>query len=1141
MFRYAGGSMGALSSLLVQNQILSVTQIEQALQRQVILGGDLPTILLELRMLDEKLLATYMSRVVGITELDSALYDSPDLSLGEVISRDTAVSCRAVPIQKNEKLVVAVTGTLSQACIEKLQAESGMMVVPNLILEFRLALLLNQMYGVPLPGRMTPLQKKLLPDFKPAQFVPEKTSFERPAAKSESSAELENEVDEKISVSVESTTKRGAEPTSRLYRSDQPIQRMVIGKEPVSEEDAEKDDESNRPPRRDTPLRIDDIAARVRLTAPPESIVPEPAALEPGAETEFVSSVPARPAVTIPPGRASDPGMPLLTRKNLKKRLLSFSEAAEMLEKAENRDEIMETFFHFAHQAFDFTFLAVVHGEDAAGRLAAYRGGNFNDADFVSIQLNEGGLFEKAFKTTEYQIGPMDDMAGLNALNQLGLDVPLNATVIPVVLKRRVILLLYGDSGHHGIRAKRVDRIFEFSKLVASAFERLLLARKLRKFSSVPPPPPASQGDDANEAIKVDSRAVARRKRDLSAFLNSGIGGNELRDESMSGADDVVTASATDLESALAGSRFFPESEKLTVHAPDVVERALGDDAKKSTVSSVPPTTLVDTDAPPDPTQPTVRISVSPGISVRHVADHDTTLRIQVEGKATQPVVTETHRHSGIRAITPIRVGESKSRASLTDDPRPSLTDEAKPTPVQETESSALENTIEAGDSARVVTATPYARPDAASLDTPQPDEPIPSYMPRSSIADGRYMQVDREFQGGEHRERKKTAQQYVLEQDLRSTRDLGASGASSGDADTPPIVLTKEEIRRTAGYADNILQSLAGAAGVDIDTDAPTTSSGEEETLSQGERNGETGSATGMQSASDEEVEGLVEALVSGSFDEHVPERILAGGELAIKALIEHFPGPLSCDRFQEMGQLSEISTHGPVLGLLMQFGNRIVPHVLPLLESFDSEIRFYATFVFYELGNREVLYQLVKRVFDNDRQIRSMAVDALKAHRDAFEYKSCVEDIAMILVGATSTLEKKRIAADALAQLADPMTIEPLTTMLGSVDGILAERCQRALVKIAFRDFGFSEKRWMDWYRKHRSEHRLLWAIEGIVEKNEDISRRALRVLQDEVGEQFEFPRGPLSASQRKDLHKQLQHWWKNEGKRLFPDILE
>ena len=1140
MFRYAGGSMGALSSLLVQNQILSVTQIEQALQRQVILGGDLPTILLELRMLDEKLLATYMSRVVGITELDSALYDSPDLSLGELISRDTAVSCRAVPIRKDEKLVVAVTGTLSQTCIERLQVESGMMVVPNLILEFRLALLLNQMYGVPLPGRMTPLQKKLLPDFKPSQFVPEKTSFERPTTKSESSAELENEVDEKISVSVESTKKRGAEPTSRLYRSDQPIQKMVIGKEPTSEEDAEKDDESIRPPRRDTPLRIDDIAARVRLTAPPESIVPEPAALEPGAETEFVSSVPARPAVTIPPGRASDPGMPPLTRKNLKKRLLSFSEAAEMLEKAENRDELMETFFHFAHQAFDFTFLAVVHGEDAAGRLAAYRGGNFNDADFVSIQLNEGGLFEKAYKTTEYQIGPMDDMAGLNALNQLGLDVPLNATVIPVVLKRRVILLLYGDSGHHGIRARRVDRIFEFSKLVASAFERLLLARKLRKFSSVPPPPATSQGDDANEAIKVDSKTVARRKRDLSAFLNSGMGGDELRERSTDGPDEVVSASAADLESALAGSRFIPDSEKLTVHAPDVVERTLGEDAKKATVSSVPSTTLVDTDAPSDPTQPTVRISVSPGVSIRQVADHDTTLRIQVEGKATRPEATDTPHHSGIRAITPIRVGESKSRASLTDDPRPSLTDEANPTPIPESESSATADTVEAGESTQVVTTSPYARPDAASLDTPQPDEPIPSYVPRPSVADGRYMQVDREFQGQEHRERKKTAQQYVLEQDLRSSSNLGATGSSSGDTDTPPIALTKEEIRRTAGYADNILQSLAGAAGVDIDDDA-LKSSGEGETSSPGEHNGETGVISETRSASAEEMEGLVEAVVSGKFDEHVPERILAGGELAIKALIEHFPGPLSCDRFQELGQLSEISNHGPVLGLLMQFGNRIVSHVLPLLESFDSEIRFYATFVLYELGNREVLYQLVKRVFDNDRQIRSMAVDALKAHRDAFEYKSCVEDISMILVGATSTLEKKRIAADALAQLADPMTIEPLTTMLGSVDGILAERCQRALVKIAFRDFGFSEKRWMDWYRKHRNEHRLLWAIEGIVENNEDICRRALRVLQDEVGEQFDFPRGPLSSSQRKDLHRQLQHWWKSEGKQLFPGIPE
>jgi hypothetical protein len=35
--------MSALSSLLVQDQIVGVTQIEKVLQRQVIFGGDLAT------------------------------------------------------------------------------------------------------------------------------------------------------------------------------------------------------------------------------------------------------------------------------------------------------------------------------------------------------------------------------------------------------------------------------------------------------------------------------------------------------------------------------------------------------------------------------------------------------------------------------------------------------------------------------------------------------------------------------------------------------------------------------------------------------------------------------------------------------------------------------------------------------------------------------------------------------------------------------------------------------------------------------------------------------------------------------------------------------------------------------------------
>ena len=182
MFRYAGGSMGALSSLLVQDQVLGVTQIEQALQRQVILGGDLPTILLELRMLDERVLVDYMSKVVGVPVLDAKLYDAPSTELSSVFSKETALACKAVPIVAGDDLLVAVTGALPPAHQNRLTKESGLTVVPHLVLEFRLALMLNQTYGVPLSGRLSTLQKKILPEFECVQFVSDKHTFDRPTS-----------------------------------------------------------------------------------------------------------------------------------------------------------------------------------------------------------------------------------------------------------------------------------------------------------------------------------------------------------------------------------------------------------------------------------------------------------------------------------------------------------------------------------------------------------------------------------------------------------------------------------------------------------------------------------------------------------------------------------------------------------------------------------------------------------------------------------------------------------------------------------------------------------------------------------------------------------------------------------------------
>jgi hypothetical protein len=176
-------------------------------------------------------------------------------------------------------------------------------------------------------------------------------------------------------------------------------------------------------------------------------------------------------------------GMQLIKQHENKNKLIKYSTACKILEDAKQRDAIIDLFFSFAHQAFDFSVLMVVHGDSASGRLAAFRGQPTVSAEAVSVPLNKGGLLALAWKEAQEQVGSLDDEIGHQLLNQLGRDVPLSAAAIPVILKGRVVMIFVGESGHKGVRVNRVTKIAEFTDKVSAAFERILLGKKYSKFA----------------------------------------------------------------------------------------------------------------------------------------------------------------------------------------------------------------------------------------------------------------------------------------------------------------------------------------------------------------------------------------------------------------------------------------------------------------------------------------------------------------------------------------------------------------------------------------------------------------------------------------------------------------------------------
>ena len=86
-----------LSSLLVHDGLVSVKQMSEAFQRQVIYGGALDTIILEMGILGEVPLTAYLAQAAGLPPATPELLGSGDPVARGLCALDVAEEDHAVP------------------------------------------------------------------------------------------------------------------------------------------------------------------------------------------------------------------------------------------------------------------------------------------------------------------------------------------------------------------------------------------------------------------------------------------------------------------------------------------------------------------------------------------------------------------------------------------------------------------------------------------------------------------------------------------------------------------------------------------------------------------------------------------------------------------------------------------------------------------------------------------------------------------------------------------------------------------------------------------------------------------------------------------------------------------------------------
>jgi hypothetical protein len=138
-----------LGELLTKKNLLTRAQLEEALQAQVIFGGKLGTILIEMGLISEGALAENLGQLLSIPcAQPNQLQDIPE-DIIRVISPELAEKHKVVPVAVNgKKLTLAMADPHNLKSIDEISFRTGYIIRPILALEVRLVFALEEYYGI---------------------------------------------------------------------------------------------------------------------------------------------------------------------------------------------------------------------------------------------------------------------------------------------------------------------------------------------------------------------------------------------------------------------------------------------------------------------------------------------------------------------------------------------------------------------------------------------------------------------------------------------------------------------------------------------------------------------------------------------------------------------------------------------------------------------------------------------------------------------------------------------------------------------------------------------------------------------------------------------------------------------------------
>jgi hypothetical protein len=1070
--------MSALTSLLVRDDAVSVRQIEEALARQVVDGGELDTALLELVALPENKLIAYRAASERAKPATREEVMSASSATRELVPGDLALALQISPLfHEGKTLTVAAVRTLKSSEIAQLSERTGMHIEYRITAELRVLAALERFYGHALLPRLAVLLNRVdaQPPGELVTVAPLQQSVTRGSIKTEQLPAFE-EAEDFQAVLAAAFERASMTPHAGTPAVD-PDETRPLSTKRAFELQRKR---AGRPAEDTAKLGSGLVQAQPERSAVRPSTAPRaPDAPPVAAEAPPTAPLPARSrgpeqesSVSISPN-VPRPSSPPAPRISALPATLSLTAAAaeQALASVEDRDAVMDIYFRFARQMFTATVLFTLKD----GRVLGSQAHNIkllSDIREVSLPSVRGSALEELTRTLLPRVMDLskkdEDKPLVSSIRRMDAQ---PAALVPICIKRRVVAVLYGDRGGEPLHLDELGELLALMPHVTSAFERIIRARKALGLSGTP------------SSIGELSHAPTQR----SMPAQSGFGSEARTAEMNEQAKHALEA--LKIPRTLPGARAFGFPEK-TIGVPD---KAFEDDGDIYATARIPiqPLPLDQFDSPPR------YLSKPPPGTGRY--------------QSLAP------KHAGAEEVlrppsAPGELREERTSGSRRPPPRSDAGPSAEARPRQSLPPAAPQRRPSNPPPGRRISAPPPAPTAARRSAPPQAHVAAPAHP--SSLAAP-----------------KPAPGSGVYHSQIGSTELISMPHARKEEAFVVPATPSPEPSGGGFFLRSESRPPMHAPANHN-DAAGPRVSSGPPPKTSR--------PAPAPPAAPDErtaKISQLIDELIRSEPGEDSPalKSLVAFGEPALSLLLARFPGPLWFDRRKPHARVPLGRDISPICRALDAFGDQAVERLIPVLGSNVTEVRYYGTLFAGDRVRPSLLDPMLARLFDDDPQIRLLVRDVLPHYRKFPGFTRATERLCDKARDENAPLYERLAALDAISVLRDAGCVSTLIDLIAHRDKQICVPAHRALTLITSQDFGKTPRKWRSWLNANEERHRVEWLIDGLMHSEEPMRATAGLELQKLTQVYYGYV-AAASKREREAAQKRYAEWWRTEGRARF-----